>query len=137
MCTLENSATQKLSILLLLILSFQQTIIIYPSSHLLFYIIHRFTFLSIYQFHFFFSIWIHMHTYLSTHLLVCVPPENECTLLANHEDPPIESTNRLHVHRCTCSQNLPIHFYASIPNNLYDLTIHPAIALHIYRTTQL
>ena len=54
LCTPENSAIQKLSILLLLTLSFQQTIIIYPSSHLLFYIIHRFTFLSIYLFHFFF-----------------------------------------------------------------------------------
>ena len=68
--------------------------------------------------------WLYMRTYLSTHLLVWVPIDPPkywmylviLMLLVNHEDLPAEPTCRInyHVHRCTSSKTLPVHFYSSI-----------------------
>ena len=47
----------------------------------------------------------------------------------NHEDLPADSTIYMSID--TPIQKLPVNFYASIPNYLHDLPVHPTTALHI------
>ena len=81
-CVHAHRSTRSLPYLFILIISFRQTIWTYlplacssKYSEIYLFINQPFNLCV-------FFTWLYMHTYLSTHLLVCVPtdpPENECT----------------------------------------------------------
>ena len=123
MCTADR-CTRSWPYLFILILSFQLTLIIHLSSHLLVYI-----YLQIYPFinlpaPFLFSPdftctficqLVCCSTYWHTHPKMNAPVNLDDLLLANKEDLSADSTNSLDVHRYIQSKTLPVHFYTSIP----------------------
>ena len=75
-CVHAHRSTRLLPCLFIWIISFRQTICTYLSCSQIYLFINQPFNLCV------FFTWLYMHTYLSTHLLVCVPtdpPENECT----------------------------------------------------------